>query len=94
MWVALAFAVLSCVALPDVIASHSVVLLIQWITQSFLQLVLLPVIIVGQNIQGAVAEARSVQTLADVEKLLKLSDAKTAAQHARTRAHVEKVAAK
>lgn len=62
MWVAIIFAILSCIALPDVWASHSLVLWIQWITQSFLQLVLLPIIIVGQNVQGAKTEARDVET--------------------------------
>lgn len=62
MWVAILFAILSCVALPDVYAAHSLVLWIQWITQSFLQLVLLPIIIVGQNIQGAKTETRDQET--------------------------------
>lgn len=62
MWVAILFAILSCIALPDVFAAHSLVLWIQWITQSFLQLVLLPIIIVGQNVQGAKTEARDIET--------------------------------
>jgi hypothetical protein len=62
MWVAIGFAVLSFAALPDVIKSHSVLLFIQWITQSFLQLVLLPIIIVGQNVQGQKTEARDIET--------------------------------
>jgi hypothetical protein len=62
MWVALAFALLACVSLPAVIASGNVVIVVSWITQSFLQLVLLPVIIVGQNLQGAKTEARDIET--------------------------------
>lgn len=62
MYVAIVFAALSLVALPDVIASHNLLITVQWITQSFLQLVLLPIIIVGQNVQGARTEARDIET--------------------------------
>ena len=88
MYVAMVFAVLSCLALPDVVAAHSLVLWVQWITQSFLQLVLLPIIIVGQNLQGKASEARSIRTLEDVEKLLALQTAHIAREHRRTRAHL------
>jgi hypothetical protein len=62
MWTALAFGVLACVSLPAVLATGSVVVIVSWVTQSFLQLVLLPVIIVGQNQQGAKTEARDIET--------------------------------
>jgi UDP-N-acetylglucosamine:LPS N-acetylglucosamine transferase len=62
MYVAILFCVLSLISLPAVIATGSVVLIIQWITQSFLQLVLLPIIIVGQNVQGAKTEQRDNET--------------------------------
>jgi hypothetical protein len=62
MWMALAFAALACVSLPAVLATGSVVVIVSWVTQSFLQLVLLPVIIVGQNLQGAKTEARDIET--------------------------------
>lgn len=62
MYVAIAFMLLSLISLPAVIATGSVVLIIQWITQSFLQLVLLPIIIVGQNVQGAKTEKRDNET--------------------------------
>lgn len=52
MWTAYVFALLSCVSLPQVLISHDVVLIIAWITQTFLQLVLLSVIMVGQNLQA------------------------------------------
>lgn len=40
------------------------------ISQTFLQLVLLPVIIVGQNIQGRAADQRAVETYKDAEAIL------------------------
>lgn len=51
MWAAYAFAALALVSLPAVLASRSVVLIVAWTTQAFLQLVLLPIIMVGQRLQ-------------------------------------------
>jgi GTPase len=44
-----------------------------WLSSSFLQLVLLPIIIVGQNIQAA-ADHRSEETYKDAEAVLKESE--------------------
>ena len=41
-----------------------------WIAQTFLQLVLLPIIIVGQNVQAAAADARSEATYNDAAAVL------------------------
>jgi hypothetical protein len=62
MYVAIAFALLAFISLPAVIASGDPIIIVAWITQSFLQLVLLPIIIVGQNAQGAKTEARDLET--------------------------------
>lgn len=61
-WMALAFAALALISLPAIIASGNVIAIVAWVTQSFLQLVLLPVIIVGQNLQGIKTEARDIET--------------------------------
>ena len=87
-WTALAFLILACVSLPAVILTGNVVIIVAWITQSLLQLVLLPIIIVGQNEQGKAAEDRSVRTLEDVEKLLTFQSAEIATEHQKTRDHV------
>lgn len=50
MWCAYAFAALALVSLPSAVRSPSAVVLVSWISQTFLQLVLLSVIIVGQNV--------------------------------------------
>ncbi len=42
-----------------------------WIAQTFLQLVLLPIIIVGQNIQAKAADKRAEDTYKDAEAVLK-----------------------
>lgn len=53
------------------------VILVQWVAQSFLQLVLLPSLMVGQNLQNAAADARSAKTFEDVERIIDLLDAHT-----------------
>ena len=65
MWAAYVFAAIALISLPDNI--HSTQLLILWISSSFLQLVLLPIIIVGQNLQSRAADARATKTFEDVE---------------------------
>ena len=57
LWTAILFALLTLVSLPAVIEAHSPIVWISWITQTFLQLVLLPVIIVGQNVSQKHSEA-------------------------------------
>jgi len=46
------FAVLACISLPSAIRSHDILTMVSWVAQTFLQLVLLAVILKGQNIQG------------------------------------------
>ena len=59
MWCAYAFALLALVSLPAALSSHSPIIIVAWIAQTFLQLVLLPIIIVGQNVQAAASDARA-----------------------------------
>lgn len=59
MWCAYAFAVLALISLPFAIRSGDPIVIVAWIAQTFLQLVLLPIIIVGQNVQGAVSDERA-----------------------------------
>ena len=59
MWCAYVFALLALISLPSAIASGNSIIIIGWIAQTFLQLVLLPIIIVGQNVQAAASDARA-----------------------------------
>src|SRR5580658_6800530 len=68
MWAAYIFAAIALISLPDNI--HSTSDLILWISSSFLQLVLLPIIIVGQNIQAKAADARAQATYTDAVAVL------------------------
>jgi hypothetical protein len=96
MWAAYIFVLLALVSLPSVIASHNAVIIVAWIAQTFLQLVLLPIIIVGQNIQAVSADARSTATYNDATAILaeaKQIQAHLAIQDAATSALLDKVAA-
>src|SRR5579859_5943712 len=59
MWCAYAFALLALISLPAALSSGSPIIIVGWIAQTFLQLVLLPIIIVGQNVQAAASDARA-----------------------------------
>ena len=59
MWCAYAFALLALISLPAAISTHDPLIIVTWIAQTFLQLVLLPIIIVGQNVQATVSDARA-----------------------------------
>jgi hypothetical protein len=67
MWCAYAFALLALVALPSALKSGDPLQLVQWISQTFIQLVLLSVIIVGQNIQSRASDKRAEMTYKDAE---------------------------
>lgn len=79
MWAAYVFAALSLVSLPAALASHDPIIIVAWIAQTFLQLVLLPIIIVGQNIQAKAADARAIATYEDADAIL--HDAKEIQRH-------------
>lgn len=59
MWCAYVFGLLTLISLPAAISSHDPIIIVAWIAQTFLQLVLLPIIIVGQNVQAAASDARA-----------------------------------
>jgi len=70
MWAAYIFFGLTLVSLPAVIATGQTIAIVGWIAQTFLQLVLLPIIIVGQNLQAAEAEKRAIATYEDAGAIL------------------------
>jgi len=66
MWCAYAFAVLALVALPQALGG-GLLPLIQWVSQTFIQLVMLSVIMVGQNILSRASDKRADMTYKDAE---------------------------
>ncbi len=70
MWAAYAFTILAMISAPAAFTSGNIIQIVAWIAQTFLQLVLLPIIIVGQNIQGAASDKRAIETYKDAEAIL------------------------
>jgi len=67
MWCAYAFAVLALIALPSALASGDMLPIIQWVSQTFIQLVMLSVIMVGQNILSKASDKRADMTYKDAD---------------------------
>jgi hypothetical protein len=78
MWCAYAFAAIAFVSLPAAISSHSAVVIVSWVSQTFLQLFLLSVVIVGQNLLASAADERAEATFSDadavIHEVVKLQD--------------------
>jgi hypothetical protein len=66
MWCAYAFALLALVALPGAL-NGGLLAMIQWVSQTFIQLVMLSVIMVGQNILGKASDKRAEMTYNDAD---------------------------
>jgi hypothetical protein len=69
MWCAYLFAALALVSLPEAIKGGTATL-VAWLAQTFLQLVLLSIIIVGQKIAGKATDKRAIDTYNDAEAVL------------------------
>jgi hypothetical protein len=72
MWIAYLFAAIALISFPAAIRSGEVIIIVAWIAQTFFQLVLLPIIIVGQNVIQASTDARAEadhETLTAVHQL-------------------------
>lgn len=67
MWCAYAFGLLALIALPSAIKSGDPLQLVQWVSQTFIQLVLLSIIMVGQNIMGKASDKRAEMTYKDAD---------------------------
>jgi hypothetical protein len=73
MWCAYAFAALALISLPEAIHQGTVAV-VSWISQTFLQLVLLSVIMVGQQVLAKASDKQALQTFKDAEAILALTD--------------------
>lgn len=72
MWIAYVFAAITLISLPAALQSGEVIVIVGWVAQTFLQLVLLPIIMVGQNVIQATNDARAEadhETLSAVHRL-------------------------
>jgi hypothetical protein len=66
MWCAYAFAILALAVVPQAIGG-GLLTFVQWVSQTFIQLVMLSVIMVGQNILGRAADKRAAMTYQDAD---------------------------
>ena len=73
MWCAYLFAILAFISLPDAIKAGTAAL-VAWIAQTFLQLVLLSIIMVGQKVAAQASDKQALQTYQDAEALLEISN--------------------
>jgi hypothetical protein len=86
------FAVIALISLPAILIQANVlknsdvptfftkpglILIVSWIAQTFLQLVLLSIILVGQRVQSAASDARALKEFEDTEVILDRLDTKT-----------------
>jgi hypothetical protein len=73
MWCAYAFACLALISFPNAIRAGTATL-VAWFAQTFLQLVLLSIIMVGQKVAAAKSDRQLEQTYFDAEALLQMGD--------------------
>jgi len=66
MWCAYAFAILALLVVPQAIHG-GLLTFVQWVSQTFIQLVMLSVIMVGQSVLGLAADKRAEMTYKDAE---------------------------
>jgi hypothetical protein len=55
---------------PNFLTKPGLILIVSWIAQTFLQLVLLSIILVGQRVQSAASDARAEKEFTDTETIL------------------------
>ena len=77
MWCAYVFAIIALIGLPAALKPGGEGIIV-WIAQTFLQLVLLSVIMVGQNVQSEASDVRSQHTYEDTLVILDRLDVHTA----------------
>lgn len=73
MWCAYLFALIAFISFPAAIQGGTATI-ISWIAQTFLQLVLLSIIMVGQKVAARASDKQAEQTYKDAEAILKLQD--------------------
>ncbi len=105
MWCAYAFSVIAVISLPKILIEAKVlpassvphffnnpglILIVAWVAQTFLQLVLLSVIMVGQNVQSIASDKRAEGTYNDAVEILDRLDVHTKGGIADLKAELEK----
>lgn len=77
MWCFWVFNGIALVSFPSAIHQHSLTVLINWVSSNWIQLILLPALMVGQNLQNVAADARADKMFADTELIVDRLDIHT-----------------
>ncbi len=77
MWAFWVFNGIALVSLPSAVRTGQLTIIINWVSSNWIQLILLPALMVGQNLQSAAADARAGKTFRDVEVILDRLDTHT-----------------
>jgi hypothetical protein len=77
MWCFYVFNGIALVSLPSAISTGQLTVIINWVSSNWIQLILLPALMVGQNVQSVAADARALKTFEDTEKILDRLDTRT-----------------
>jgi hypothetical protein len=67
MWAFWVFNGIALISLPSAINTGQLTVLINWVSSNWIQLILLPALMVGQNLQNIAADARSAKTFQGIE---------------------------
>ncbi len=78
MWCFYVFNGIALVSLPAALHTGQLTEIINWVSSNWIQLILLPALMVGQNVQSAAADARAAKTFEDTERILDRLDTRTA----------------
>ena len=62
---------------PNFFTKPGLILIVSWIAQTFLQLVLLSIILVGQRVQSAASDSRALKEFEDTQVILDRLDTST-----------------
>lgn len=70
VWAFYLFNGIALVSLPAAIKTHDPQPIVNWVSSNWLQLILLPAVLVGQSLLGKAADARAEQVFQDAEAIL------------------------
>ena len=62
---------------PVFLTKPGLILIVSWVAQTFIQLVLLSIIMVGQDVQSKASDARAEKTFEDTQAIISALDLKT-----------------
>jgi len=77
MWCFWLFNGIALVSLPSAVSTGNLTVIVNWISSNWIQLILLPALMVGQNLQSTAADARADKMFSDTEVIVDRLDTRT-----------------